>query len=167
LAGLDRTSRAATVAVGGSCCLMTSPGMEGWGHGRARHVSFLLGKTRRTRAWRWIELWGLTEKFREVAFQFIHRLQNPLPQGPQVFCLNLLARWADRLFAGSSIFVSQVPTHVVQNAQLGLELIPVQVLRDGCTAAVLWLRLNVSFSQHRVIQPGVSSSSLYHHSVQK
>jgi hypothetical protein len=55
----------------------------------------------------------------------------------------------------------------VQNAQLGLELIPVQVLRDGCTAAALWLRLNVSFSQHRVIQPGVSSSSLYHHSVQK
>jgi len=51
---------------------------------------------------------------------------------------------------------------------MGLELISVQALGDGCAAAALWLHLNVSFSQHRVIQPGVSSSSLYHHpSLQK
>jgi hypothetical protein len=72
---------------------------------------------------------------------------------------------------GSSPFPRQqqlpVPTHLVQNAQLGLELISVRVLRDGCTAAALWLHLNVSFLQHRVIQPGVASSSQYHPSIQK
>jgi hypothetical protein len=88
-----------TVTVGSSGGV-TSSGREARGRRRrARHVAFLLGKTRRARAWR-VELWGLAEKLREVPFQLIHRLQNLLPQGPQMFFLKLMARWTRRLFAG-------------------------------------------------------------------
>lgn len=98
--GLRRTSYAATVTFG-SRSDVASSGREA---GRVRHVGFLPGKTRRTRAWR-VELGGLAEKFREIAFQLIHRVQNLLPQGPQMFLLNLVARRARRLFSGSSSFI--------------------------------------------------------------
>lgn len=89
-----------TVTVGSSSGV-TSSGREARGRRRrrTRHVAFLLWKTSRARAWL-VELWGLGEKFREVAFQLIHRLQNLLPQGPQMFFLNLMARWTPRLLAG-------------------------------------------------------------------
>lgn len=109
LTGLDCTSCAAGMVDGGSSS-MTSSGREACGHGRARHVAFLLGKTRRARARRWIDLWRFPEELREVTFQLIHRLQNLLPQGRQVFWLELMARRARRLPPGSSsssIFLSR------------------------------------------------------------
>jgi hypothetical protein len=90
------------VAIGGCTRTTTSCGREARGDGRARHVaSFLLGKTRRrASAWRRMELWGLAEKFREVALELFHCLENLLPQGGQVFRLQLMAGRARRLSPG-------------------------------------------------------------------